>query len=268
MKNEKLLLHPIFLVIAAIVIYFGNTFLFLSYLLAVILHELAHYLVAKSLGYKLNNICLMPYGAQLNLQSSILKTRDEILISIAGPIMNLVLVLLFLALWWLFPVVYVYSEYFVYANFITAIFNLLPLVPLDGSRVILALFSIRGLREKGYKVLSIINCIVAVVLIALFVISAFYTINFSLGVMAIFLIVGAFEKDETYKYSFLLAHEKYLQMSRKPLRVKTYAVCNNYDIYKLVKLFNPNFYTIIYIMDANHKVIRVLTEKNIRALIE
>lgn len=268
MKKNKFLLHPIFLVIAAIVVYFGDTFLFISYLLAVVLHELAHYLVAKSLGYKLDNVCLMPYGAQLNLQSSILKTKDEILIAIAGPITNIILALFFLALWWLFPVVYVYTEYFVYANLITAVFNLLPLVPLDGSRVVLALFSIKGIRNKGYKVLSIINCIVAIILIIIFIISAFYVINFTFGVMAIFLIAGAFEKDEAYKYSFLLSQEKYVQMSKKPLRVKTYAVCDDYDIYNLVKLFNPNFYTIIYVMNDAHKVVRVLTEKNIKALIK
>ena len=51
MKKEKFLLHPIFLVMAAIVIYFGNAFLFLSYLLAVILHELAHLKVRNHSKY-------------------------------------------------------------------------------------------------------------------------------------------------------------------------------------------------------------------------
>lgn len=267
MKNEKFFIHPIFLVIAAIVVYFGNAFLFLSYLLVVVLHELAHYFVAKSLGYKLNNICLMPYGAQLNLQSSILKTKDEILIAIAGPLFNLILFLLFLALWWLFPVIYVYTEYFVYANFITAVFNLLPLVPLDGSRIVLALFGIKNNRDKGYKVLSMINCVVAIFLVVLFIISAFYNINFTFGVIAIFLVVGAFEKEEAYKYSFLLSYYKYDLMCKRPLKVKTYIVLDNYDTYKLVKLFNPNYYTMIYVMDNNHKIVRVLTEKNLNALI-
>jgi len=77
-------------------------------------------------------------------------TRDGVLISLAGPLANLVLALLLLPLFWfLIPVYYSSQAYWleilvitvqvaIKLNIMLFIFNLLPIPPLDGSHILLA----------------------------------------------------------------------------------------------------------------------------------
>ena len=171
-KDLKFVIHPLFILLAIFMFINGYGYYFLNSLLVVILHEYAHYFIAKRLGYKLKKMCLLPYGAQLNLSKSIFNSNDEILIAIAGPLLNFVLAILGVALWWIFPQTYIYTSAFVDANLMLAIFNLLPIVPLDGSRVVLALLNKFGKRKQGYTILNFFNVIASLILLVSFLISS------------------------------------------------------------------------------------------------
>ena len=84
MKKFKFMIHPLFIVLSALLVYFGYFFLLLSYIITVILHEFAHSFVASKLGYKLNQINLMPHGASLSGDNRFFSVRDEVLVAIAG----------------------------------------------------------------------------------------------------------------------------------------------------------------------------------------
>lgn len=88
------------------------------------------------------------------------KRRDDILVSLAGPLMNLIIVLFFLSL---MKILYYVPEsilndslyknimnifdYTVWINIVLFVFNLLPIPPLDGSHIFSSLF---GLKEKTF----------------------------------------------------------------------------------------------------------------------
>ena len=266
-KSFSFLIHPIFLLFACVMIYFGDAFTFFEFMLAVVLHELGHSLVARKLGYKLKSLCLMPYGAQLNLQSNALRCSDEILIALAGPIVNLVCGGVGLALWWLFPLTYPYTEAFVMASFVMAIFNLLPLVPLDGSRVILALIGAKNKRRLGYKILSIINCVISIILFVLFVVSCFYEVNFTFGIVSIFLMTGAFEKNTNFDYCYLFQFEKFELNKKRNLPVKFFAVHKDFKAVDLFKLASPNFYAVAVVMDDDYKPIKTIYESDFQKFV-
>jgi len=94
--------------------------------------------------------------------------RDDILISMAGPLTNLILSFIFYGP--LFYIVhysgnYVLTEVFYYlfsVNLSFAIFNLIPIPPLDGFHVISSLFI-----RKGYKVVDFIQRYSFIILLAL-----------------------------------------------------------------------------------------------------
>ena len=267
-KNiSKFIIHPIFLLFACAMIYFGDGFIFFSYLLAIIVHELGHSVVAKRLGYKLKSLCLMPYGAQLNLQSNALRYKDEILIALAGPLVNIVCGAFFVALWWAFPVTYVYTEYFVFACFVTAIFNLLPFVPLDGSRVLLAILGSHNKRRVGYKIISILNCIFSLVLFAIFIITCFFDVNFTIGLIAIFLMMGAFEKNTEFDYCYLFQIEKFELNKKRCLPIKFFAIHKDFKVNDLLKLTSPSFYAVVFVLDDDYKPIRTIFESDFQKLL-
>lgn len=82
--------------------------------------------------------------------------RDSIFIALAGPLTNIILVLFFSILYKIF-----FLDIFIYAvriNLILAIFNLLPIPPLDGSKLLLlkmSLVAYQNLELFGFIVIFI-----------------------------------------------------------------------------------------------------------------
>ena len=103
----------------------GKINLILNYFFALILHELAHLLVAVKSGYTLKRIKLDMFGLLVELNETI-DEKDGFKINIAGPIFNLMLCVVCMALYWLIPVSYFYLNTFCFCNLILAIFILKP----------------------------------------------------------------------------------------------------------------------------------------------
>jgi Zn-dependent protease len=106
MKKLKIIINPLIVLLAILLFTLNLGIVFINYLVAIILHELGHYFVAKNKGYKLNNLKLTPYGASISSESKILERKSEVIIAIAGPIVNAILIVVTICLWWLFPEIY------------------------------------------------------------------------------------------------------------------------------------------------------------------
>lgn len=132
----RLFIHPLFILAAAVAIVFAATGFFIALTVAVVLHELAHAVVAKHLGAVVSRVTLTPFGGAINLQTKILTPRQKCYIYLAGPVASLLLSLLFGVMVWLFPNVFIYLEYLVAANFLVGVINLLPIYPLDGGKIL------------------------------------------------------------------------------------------------------------------------------------
>jgi stage IV sporulation protein FB len=263
LKQLKFSISPLFLVFGAFLFYFQFGSLFAAYLLAILLHELGHALVAKKLGYQLNAIKLMPYGTQLSIQNQINSVKDDLLISLAGPAVNLVLIVLTLALWWLFPIIYVYTELFVVANIISLLFNLLPVFPLDGGRVALTLLSRKIKRERAYKIMQTFGAVSAILFFLLFLISFFYRLNTTFFIISFFLMESSLSKNKTILYQtiFILNAKKTI---KKPRQVRHLVLPNETTLIAAAKLVQPHYYTVFYVLDDEQNIMRTVTQKQLQ----
>ena len=123
---------------------------------SVLLHELAHSVVARASGFEVKGITLFLFGGVSNLEAEAKGPRDEFVISAVGPIASLVLAgLLFLAYRVIggeaapatpfgavtvpLSVVEAVLLYLWFINLVLGIFNLLPAFPLDGGRTLRAI---------------------------------------------------------------------------------------------------------------------------------
>ncbi len=125
--------------------------------LCVLLHEFGHSLVAQRLGIGIHSITLLPIGGVSNLESLPEKPADEVKISVAGPLVSVVLALFFFGVGVLlgavprvpadpftgFGSVGQFFFYLAFLNIILAVFNLLPAFPLDGGRILRGLLATR-----------------------------------------------------------------------------------------------------------------------------
>ncbi len=112
---------------------------------SLILHELAHALVARQFGLQIGGITLFIFGGVAELEQEPRNPKSEFWIAIAGPAMSFALSgLAFGALYALdisgvSQSLHEVLAYLGVINLILALFNLVPAFPLDGGRVLRAL---------------------------------------------------------------------------------------------------------------------------------
>ncbi len=199
--KRRLRIHPLFLLAGALSACVGGLFSFIAATLAAIEHECAHALVARRMGYRLNQIVLMPYGAVIKGDLKGISPKQEIAVCVAGPLVNAVTALFFVALWWLYPECYPYTEEAANISLSLFLVNLLPAYPLDGGRILR--LALRPLGEgKARRICTAVTLVAAGVLLGGFGYSCARAPNFSLLMFPLFLVAGCFGKEEYSRITF------------------------------------------------------------------
>jgi Zn-dependent protease/CBS domain-containing protein len=148
----------------------------------VVLHELGHSVVAQHYGIPVKDIVLLPIGGVAQMSRIPEEPVQELLIAIAGPLVNFVLAGLMvianlafglsgglgnpLALLYGFGGISVASifNYLFIANLFLGIFNLLPAFPMDGGRILRALLATRLNYVRATNIAGVIGKLMAILL--------------------------------------------------------------------------------------------------------
>lgn len=111
---------------------------------SVALHELGHSLVARAKGGYIHEIVLYPFGGAAKISNIPREPKDEILVALAGPAVSLVLAIIFWQIPWLY--------YFALVNLMLFLFNVLPVFPMDGGRVLRAGLTLKKGRLEATRI--------------------------------------------------------------------------------------------------------------------
>lgn len=210
MKNilNKIEFHYTYIIMAfglVITGHFVNLIIFTS---LIIIHEMGHIIISKILSYKIDKVIIYPYGGFVKLNTRInTKIENDLLVAISGIIMQSIY---FGIIFFLYRngIVreYIYSLFLLYHKSML-IFNLLPIYPLDGAKIVNLILS----KYFSFNIANYISIVISLITVIFFLYSDIYENNYS-----IILVIGVlmkniykFYKDISYIYNrFIL--ERYL----------------------------------------------------------
>ncbi len=193
-----------------------NIIFILLLFVCVVLHELGHALTAKRFNIKTKGITLLPIGGVASLEKMPEKPKQELLVALAGPAVNVLIALLLLLLvpWqeyiamdaesleqlFVSPSINTLLLYLLVANIMLVGFNMIPAFPMDGGRVLRALLAFSMDRRKATEIASSLGQVMAVIF---FVLGLLY--NPFLVLIALFIFIGAYGENKMVKQSSLVA---------------------------------------------------------------
>ena len=172
--------------------------LIMTVFLCVLLHELGHAFMARHYGIPTLDITMYPIGGVARLQRMPREPKQELLIALAGPAVNVVLAVFFYVLAGIMSggTVHWTQAFTPGADILTmlmwmnaglVVFNLLPAFPMDGGRVLRALLATQTSYRNATHIASFIGQVMAVVFIGY----GLFTGMWTLPIVAVFVFMAA-----------------------------------------------------------------------------
>ena len=169
--------------------------IFIAYFILIV-HELGHFFLMKLFDISVYSITLYPYGGMIKSSMLINTNSLKVLLISLGGIINQIILWLFIYIIFKFNILsgYYYEMFFKYNIYIIA-FNLLPIYPLDGFKVLNSFFDLFFSFRKSIFFSLIINILFLIIFILYL-----YIFKISNYVIIIFLLVNLFNYFREIKY--------------------------------------------------------------------
>ena len=129
---ERLRISPGVPLLLAAFVWLASPLLLGAILSAAVCHELGHWLVLRRVGGRIQRLHITVFGAEMQVDDRRISYGGELLTAAAGPVSNLLLAAAMglLGRWW--EPLYLLAG----AQAVLGCFNLLPILPLDGGRML------------------------------------------------------------------------------------------------------------------------------------
>ncbi len=202
--------HPLYYVVALISILTGYFKAYIIYTLIILVHEIGHIFAGIILKWPILKVTIYPFGCMTTFNNKLNSSSiEEFLILIYGPLFQI-----------LFNMIYPTSyHYFI------LIFNLLPIYPLDGSKLVFLLLN----KITSYYYSYIYIFIISYITIFILLINRFNLINILILLYLLWDIYKYYKLLPSIMYKFYYERYKYRYKYKKD---KIIIGNNKYKMYK------------------------------------
>ena len=265
-KTELRCSLPVLLTLPAAVL-FDRTDTFLTVFFSLALHEFAHSFMAKRLGYIVTAIEIQPFGFIARLDSPPASPQEAIAVYASGPVLSLLLALSAAGLMQLgrisSPLLMQFSSF----NLVLGIVNLIPVLPLDGGRLLVSLFSKGPSAFKAEKFFSSFGIFFGIILMAAGIFLLVHgNKNFTFVSAGFFIMSAAVRELRMHTLSDTKTKLKQLsrlRRGRSALRVFPMAISSRNTVREAFGALSGGGYNVILLIDADGKVCGMLDESDI-----
>lgn len=182
-------------------------------MLFALIHELGHLVIGILLGFRPTKLEIMPYGLSVGfevecedynkkIKKGNMLSIKKLLIAATGPITNVILTVIYL----LFDITFfgIERELVIYSNVLIGIFNLIPIYPLDGGRIVKNILHIIVGLKKSYDYTNQISKITICILTVISSIAILYLKNIAILIILAYLWYLVLTEDKKYEKKKLL----------------------------------------------------------------
>ncbi len=202
----------------------GNFKVFFFFTIIIIIHELGHILWALYYNWQIEKIIILPFGALTIFHEKLNKPlKEEFIILIMGPLFQIIFTYFFVK----------NNNLLNYSNLILA-FNLLPIHPLDGSKLLNIILN----KLTNFKKSHIITIYISFITIIIIVIKE----NFNLIFTIILLFITIKVVDE-YKNHNIIFNKFLLERYTNKFNFKKKKIIKGINLNKMKRDYKHIFYT-------------------------
>lgn len=259
------------LLMALIMVLSGNAMYFCCTMAALLLHELAHLAAARAMGVPVKEMVLMPFGAMANISLYHITTSMQMfVIAASGPAFSLLCASAVSAVQPLFAQDYPVLSAFMRENLLIAGFNLLPVMPLDGGRIFMAVLLRHCSRDAARRIPRLLGILLSAVVIGLSIWTwAKGALNIWLLMTGMYLALMVWREWRTQPEQQAMAFFKKLQPQRlnKTVTAHVYAVPWSMTVSTLAASAQPLGYHIFHILDDHGRIAATVDEGTLSQLI-
>lgn len=160
---QKINIHPTLWVVMGIAVITAHFTQILMLFCIVFVHEMGHAVIANHFNWRIKAIQILPFGGSVETEEYGNKSmREELLVILAGPIQHLWLVgVAYLMYTFSFVSFELYQQFF-YMNSAVMLFNLLPIWPLDGGKLLFLGLSLKRSFIDAHRLTILLSTAIAI----------------------------------------------------------------------------------------------------------
>lgn len=258
--SASILIMPVLMLIAGL--FSEYTVIFLSMLL----HELSHIAAAAMCGIKTDVFSVSVLGFSAVVQMSSCSRKELLFIYSAGPALNLLFFLGALAFDHILPGEQAYIRLFSMSNLFMGLFNMLPVLPLDGGRLIFELLSGGIGSNAAARAVRMLAWFVSSLLIAAGVYQLLITtFNASLVIIGLYTMIAL--RTARWESALMGIREIIYRRSRLVRRgiypARDLVAMRDTMLREAIKSMDFDRFHIVYVLDDDLHIIGTYTENEI-----
>ncbi|MTI48501.1 M50 family metallopeptidase [Sporosalibacterium faouarense] len=265
-KGVKIKINFLLLMLIGFYLYLGYGQEIIIGIGSVLCHEMIHVVTSIRLGIQMDEIELFPFGGIAKADGIFwFSITEEIIVAVVGPATNFVIALLF----YLLKEVGINNSVInliIRSNIIIGSFNLLPVFPLDGGKIVRALFSNRVGFKACTRMMTKATYFICIFVIIIGVVNfVLYQEGLYLILISIFVLLAARKENKMAAFLFIYEILKKRGELKKKRIMGTHLLVGikTVSAKEITSYFLPKRYHIIIVIDDSGNSIGSINENDL-----
>jgi stage IV sporulation protein FB len=199
---RKIHIHPLLWIVILFAVATAHFMELCLLLLIIFVHEMGHAVAASFFSWRIKKISFLPFGGVAEIdEHGNRPLNEEAIVTLAGPIQHVWLIAAGYLLAKMTAIPPELFELFIHYNLMILIFNLLPIWPLDGGKLVFVLFSLHQSFPKAQHHTLIVS--IASLILFSFTVLLTSPANLNVWIVIVFIVFSLYREWKHKRYIFM-----------------------------------------------------------------